>query len=173
LKGFYQQRNVPGVMKTVDVLQTHFSIGASQLRKGLEEVITNTQFKGRWQIIGKNPTVVCDTGHNYSGVQQVMRQIFAQKFNRLFIVWGMVGDKDVKQILELLPKEAMYYFCQARIPRAIDAAALQQEAAAFGLKGEIIADVNEAKRAALSQAGPQDFVFIGGSTYVVAEVEEL
>jgi dihydrofolate synthase / folylpolyglutamate synthase len=173
LKGFYQHRNVPGVMKTVDVLQQHFSIGRAQLKKGLEDVLINTQLKGRWQTINNNPTVVCDTGHNYSGVQQVMRQIFTQKFSRLFIIWGMVKDKDVKQILGLLPKEAKYYFCQARIPRAMDATTLQLEAAAFGLKGEVIPDVNEAKRAALSHAAADDFIFIGGSTYVVAEIEEL
>lgn len=173
LKGFYQNRNVPGVMKTIDVLQTHFPITPAQLKRGLEDVISNTQLRGRWQTIRYNPTVVCDTGHNYSGVEQVMRQIFALNFDRLFIIWGMVGDKDVRKILELLPKEAKYYFCQARIPRAMEATALQQEAASFGLQGEVIADVNEAKRAAISQAGPQDLIFIGGSTYVVAEIEEL
>lgn len=173
LRGLYQRHNLPGVMKTIEVLQSHYSIGLPHIRKGLEEVISNTQLKGRWQKIGNTPTVVCDTGHNYSGVQEVLNQIRAEKFDRLFIVWGMVKDKEVKEILGLLPKEAIYYFCQAQIPRAMDARRLQEEAAAFGLKGEAIPDVNEAKRTALAHAAPGDFVFIGGSTYVVAEIDEL
>ncbi|MEX2231507.1 MAG: Mur ligase family protein, partial [Cyclobacteriaceae bacterium] len=173
LRGFYQHRNIPGVMKTVDVLQRNFPVTIAQLKRGLEQVVANTGLKGRWQQIANNPTVVCDTAHNYSGVQEILRQISTEKFNRLFIVWGMVRDKDVNPILELLPKEAIYYFCQAGIPRAMDAKNLQQEASRLGLHGEAIPDVNEAKRAALAQATADDFVFIGGSTYVVAEIDEL
>ncbi|HET9487164.1 MAG TPA: folylpolyglutamate synthase/dihydrofolate synthase family protein [Chryseosolibacter sp.] len=173
LKGLYQKRNVPGVMKTIEILLPHFPMTGDQIRRGLEDVIENTNLKGRWQQLGSNPTVVCDTGHNFSGVQEVVKQIFALKFNRLFMIWGMVKDKDVKQILSLLPANATYYFCQSRIPRALDADVLQQEAAAFGLQGQVIRDVNEAKRAALAKAGPDDLIFIGGSTYLVAEIDEL
>lgn len=173
LTGLYQSHNVPGVVKTVDAVQSHFPVSRMQLKRGLTDVVRNTGLKGRWQILASNPTVVCDTGHNYSGVQEVLKQIFTHRFDRLFMVWGMVKDKDIKQILGLLPKNAVYYFCQAQIPRAMDAATLQREAAAFGLKGQAIADVNEAKRAALTEATANDFVFIGGSTYVVAELDEL
>ncbi|HEX8037888.1 MAG TPA: folylpolyglutamate synthase/dihydrofolate synthase family protein [Chryseosolibacter sp.] len=173
LKGNYQNRNVPGVMKAVEVLRRTFSITDEQTRKGLEDVVANTTLKGRWQLLGNSPTVICDTGHNLSGVTEVFGQIRASVFNRLFVVWGMVKDKDVKPILAVLPREAHYYFCQAKIPRAMDANLLQEEAAALGLKGEVIRDVNEAKRAALSRASHDDFVFIGGSTYVVAEIDEL
>ncbi len=173
LKGYYQNRNIPGVMKTVEVLRNAFSITDGQLKKGLEDVILNTSLKGRWQVLNNSPIVVCDTGHNYSGITEVFRQIRSSRFNRLFVVWGMVKDKDAKQILNVLPKDAYYYFCQANIPRAMDAQLLQREAANFGLSGEVIRDVNQAKRTALSQASPDDFIFIGGSTYVVAEIDEL
>lgn len=173
LRGSYQQRNVAGVMKTLDILQVHFPTSPQEIRTGLERVIANTRLKGRWQILANSPTVICDTGHNYGGVHEVMRQIRSQKFRRLFIVWGMVKDKDVKKILSLLPQDAKYYFCQSRIPRAMEAARLQEHAAEFGLSGEVIPDVNEAKRAALSHASADDLIFIGGSTYVVAEIDEL
>jgi dihydrofolate synthase/folylpolyglutamate synthase len=173
LKGLYQKRNVPGVMKTIDILVRDLPMTGDQIKRGLEDVIVNTSLKGRWQQISSNPTVVCDTGHNFSGVQEVLKQIFALKFNRLFVIWGMVKDKDVKQILRLLPTNATYYFCQSRIPRALDADVLQQEAAALGLQGEVIRDVNEAKRAALAKARADDLIFIGGSTYIVAEIDEL
>lgn len=173
LRGYYQQRNVAGVMKTLDILQVHFPMSPQEIRTGLERVIANTRLKGRWQKLSSSPTVICDTGHNYGGVHEVMRQIRSQKFRRLFIVWGMVKDKDVRKILSLLPQDAKYYFCQSRIPRAMEAARLQEQAAEFGLKGEVVPDVNEAKRAALSHASPDDLIFIGGSTYVVAEIDEL
>jgi len=173
LRGFYQGRNVPGVMKAMEVLQPHFPVDRVQLKQGLEQVIANTGLKGRWQILSNNPTVVCDTGHNFSGIQEVLRQIASQQFNRLFIIWGMVKDKEIKEILALLPKEAAYYFCQANIPRALESTVLQREASTFGLHGEAVPDVNEAKRRALAQATPDDFIFIGGSTYLVAEIDEL
>lgn len=173
LRGYYQRRNVVGVIKALDILQVHFPVSAQHIREGLEGVIANTRLKGRWQTLRNSPTVICDTGHNYSGVSEVMRQISARKFRRLFILWGMVKDKDVKKVLSLLPADAIYYFCQARIPRAMEAARLQELAAEYGLKGEVIPDVNEAIRAALTRASPDDLIFIGGSTYVVAEIDEL
>lgn len=173
LHGYYQHRNVVGVMKALDILQVHFSLSAQHIREGLEGVVANTRLKGRWQTLRNSPTVICDTGHNYSGVGEVMRQIRARDFRRLFILWGMVKDKDVKKVLSLLPADAIYYFCQARIPRAMEAARLQELAVEYGLKGEVIPDVNEALRAALAHASPDDLIFIGGSTYVVAEIDEL
>lgn len=173
LRGLYQQRNIPGVLRTVEVLEKHFSVGEDQLRKGLEGVLRNTGLKGRWQRIANNPTVICDTAHNYSGIQQVLAQLATEHYNRLFIIWGMVKDKDVNLILGLLPKDATYYFCQARIPRALDADKLRHEALGSGLQGEVIRDVNAALIAARAQATREDLIFIGGSTYVVAEIDEL
>ncbi len=173
LHGGYQKKNLPGVMKSVDLLRAHFEISDAQLKLGLEQTIQNTGLKGRWQTLYTTPTVICDTAHNEGGIREVLLQIAGQKYRRLFFVLGMVRDKDVRNILSMLPKEAVYFFCQARIPRAMDAEMLQKEASAFGLRGSVVRDVNEAKRSAIAAAGNNDFVFIGGSTYVVAELEEL
>lgn len=173
LRGYYQNRNIPGVMKAIEVLQKFFPVTPEQIKKGLEDVVSKTKLKGRWQILNTSPYVVCDTGHNYSGIREVFQQIASSRFNRLFVVWGVVKDKDITQVLQVLPKEAYYYFCQAKIPRAMEAAELQRQAANFGLSGEVIADVNEAKRIAVARASAGDFVFIGGSSYVVAEIDEL
>lgn len=160
-------------MQTIELLRRNFDITDSHIREGLEQVISFTGLKGRWQTIRSNPTVVCDTAHNFSGVQEVMHQISMQDFSDLFIVWGMVKDKDVAAIFTLLPKYARFYFCQAAIPRAMDAVKLQEEAMKFGLCGQVVRDVNEAKNKAISDAGPDDFIFIGGSTFVVAEIDEI
>jgi dihydrofolate synthase/folylpolyglutamate synthase len=173
LRGLYQRKNIPGVLKTMDVLKTHFPVTDDQLKNGLERVVANTNLKGRWQIIAHKPTVVLDTAHNSSGVEEVMKQLVATPHKRLHIVWGMVKDKEIDKILPLLPKDALYYFCQAKIPRALNAEVLKTEAEAYGLNGVVIPDVNEAKRAAQTQALEPDVVFVGGSTFVVAEVEEL
>lgn len=173
LLGEYQQRNVPGVIKALEVLDRTFSVTPAQIRDGLKDVVKNTGLKGRWQILSSNPTVVCDTAHNEGGIREVVRQLSHQRFERLFMIIGVVKDKDVSVILKLLPKEAFYYFCQAKIPRAMDAGKLKQLAAETGLRGDVVADVNEAKLNAISRAGKSDFIFIGGSTYVVAELDGL
>ena len=173
LDGAYQKQNVPGVMQTIELLRRYFNIADSHIKAGLEKVISSTGLKGRWQKIHSNPTVVCDTAHNFSGVQEVMRQISMQDFSELFIVWGMVKDKDIDGIFGLLPKHARYYFCQAAIPRAMDAGKLQEEATKYGLRGQVVRDVNEAKNKAIADADPDDFIFIGGSTFVVAEIDEI
>lgn len=173
LHGIYQMRNLPGVIKTVDVLRQHFPFSDEMIKKGLEDTIANTGLKGRWQILRSEPTVVCDTAHNEAGIREVLLQISNCDFDRLFFVLGIVRDKDVSQILAMMPTNASYYFCQPKIPRAMDALTLQREALAFELRGEVIRDVNEAKRKAISTAAANDFVFIGGSTYVVAELDEL
>lgn len=173
LPGSYQKQNIPGVMQTIEQMRDHFVISDQHIREGIEGVLVRTGLKGRWQQINSSPTVVCDTGHNEAGIRQVMQQISRLQFRKLFIIWGMVKDKDTGAILRLLPQHAYYYFCQAKIPRAMDAHVLCVEAAKFGLKGVAIPDVNEAKTRALSQAQSDDFIFIGGSTFVVAEIDEL
>lgn len=174
LKGFYQRKNLPGVLSTIDVLnKNRFSIQKQHVRNGLENVILNTTFKGRWQKLQDAPIVICDTGHNLDGLREVVQQIESSQFKNLHMVIGMVKDKDLTEVLAMFPKQAAYYFCQAKIPRALDAEALAEKAQRFGLHGEVIRDVNEAKRSALKNASPDDFIFIGGSTFVVAEIEEL
>jgi dihydrofolate synthase/folylpolyglutamate synthase len=174
LLGFYQHKNLPGVLKTLEVLSKEdFGISQQHVKAGLENVLTNTHFKGRWQTIGEDPLIICDTGHNKDGIREVVRQLISMHYEKLHMVMGMVKDKDISEVLALLPKQADYYFCQAKIPRAMDAALLAEKATAAGLQGQVIPDVNEAKRTALKNASPQDLIFIGGSTFVVAEIEEL
>jgi dihydrofolate synthase / folylpolyglutamate synthase len=174
LQGNYQKRNVAGVLKAIDVLkERNFSISERNIVQGLENVVNQTGLKGRWQILRARPFMVCDTGHNEDGVKYVIAQILEQNFKRLHMVWGMMKDKDITGILKLLPRDATYYFCQAKIPRAMDAGLLAEQANEYGLKGEVFNDVNEAKNAALTNASDDDLIFIGGSTFVVAEIHEL
>jgi dihydrofolate synthase / folylpolyglutamate synthase len=174
LQGKYQQKNLGGVIKSLEVLQTlGFDIPTPAFKTGLENVVQQTHLKGRWQTLRDKPLVICDTGHNIDGVKEICEQISEMKFDQLHVVWGMVKDKDVTDILNVLPKKAKYYFCQANIPRAMEASMLADKASAVGLTGEIVPDVNDALKLAVSQATPSDFVFVGGSTYVVAEIEEL
>lgn len=171
LTGQYQLHNIAGVLQAVDVLNERgFFIDEKALRKGIAEVITLTGLKGRWEVLQRNPLVICDTGHNESGIREVVNHLTKLSYNKLFCVIGMVNDKDLTHILPLFPKNAYYYFCQAQIPRALSARQLQQQAAKYGLNGEVIESVKEAVAEARKKATAQDLVFIGGSTFVVAEV---
>ena len=174
LQGFYQRKNILGVFQSVDLLREKgWSISNESLLHGLRSVVSNTGLKGRWQILGRDPLKVCDTGHNPEGIVEVMNQINAQTFKRLHIVFGMVKDKDAGAILKLLPQHAKYYFCQASIPRALDAVSLSAQALQVGLNGIVIPDVNDAIKEAEWNASPDDLIFIGGSTFVVAEIKNL
>jgi dihydrofolate synthase / folylpolyglutamate synthase len=174
LKGAYQRNNLAGVLATVEVLQSKgFHIEASHVRQALKNVTNLTGLKGRWQLLASKPTIICDTGHNEGGVREVVKQLREQKFEKLFIVWGSVKDKDITTILSLLPKEAYYFFCEAKIPRAMNAVELHRQAAQQRLEGEIVPDVNEAIQQAKRMSGENDLIFIGGSTFVVAEIEGL
>ena len=174
LQGSYQQKNVPGVLAALNVLRDQgWKIPAEQVRYGLENVVEQTGLKGRWQILSKMPLVVCDTGHNLDGIREVLRQIKEQSYENLYFVFGVVKDKDASPILQLLPKEAYYFFCQAKIARALDASSLFEQAEKYQLTGEVVPDVNEAIQAATKKAKAKDMIFIGGSTYVVAEIDAL
>ncbi len=173
LKGLYQRKNIAGVLAVVETLKESFSISDAQVRKGLSATISITGLKGRWQKLGEKPLMICDTGHNEGGVKEVAHQILSQKFDRLFIVWGSVNDKDISMILSLLPKKAYYFFCQAKIPRALPALELQEQAKKFGLDGITVEDVNDAIAMAKKLSTSNDFIFIGGSTFVVAEIDNL
>jgi dihydrofolate synthase/folylpolyglutamate synthase len=124
-------------------------------------------------VLGKRPLVVCDTGHNLDGMKEVIRQIQRQGYSKLFMVLGMVKGKDIFSILNILPKDGYYFFCQPKIPRALDASILFEHARVNDLNGEIVTDVNEAIFAAKHLAAAEDMIFVGGSSYVVAEIEGL
>jgi dihydrofolate synthase/folylpolyglutamate synthase len=174
LEGIYQTQNLAGVLSIVDGLSSKgFNITEQFIRDGLESVVTQTNLKGRWQKLSEAPLMICDTGHNVDGITQVVRQIRQQSVNHIHFVLGVVKDKDINEVLAILPKEASYYFCQAKIPRAMDATLLAEKANAVGLQGEVVPDVNDAIRRALIFANENDLVFIGGSTFVVAEIQGL
>lgn len=171
LCGSYQSRNLPGVLMAVDILKEKgISITEDQMLNGLKGAAYTTGLQGRWQKINEKPLVICDTGHNVDGIAMVVEQISKMRRDKLHMVIGMVGDKDIDGVLTLLPKDAKYYFTKASIPRALDEKILQQRAMRFNLCGETYSTVLEAYEAALGNAGDSDFVFIGGSTFVVAEV---
>lgn len=171
LQGFYQEKNIKGVLAVLDFLRNDFwEISDEDIASGLLNVVKNTGLKGRWQTLGENPKIVCDTGHNEAGLSYVMKQITEQTFTKLHIVLGFVKEKDVEHVLDLFPKEAQYYFCKPNIPRGLDVHTLQKIASAKGLSGNSYNSVREALDAAKLQALPSDFIFVGGSTFVVAEV---
>ena len=174
LPGDYQQFNLPGVLATLDELRAlGFRLTEAAVRTGLRQVTQLTGLRGRWSIIGRRPIVVCDTAHNPAGLQLVMAQLQRLPHRQLHLVIGAVNDKDVASMLGLLPPAATYYFCAASIPRALPAQELAQQAAAYALRGEAYGSVAAAVAAARAAAQVEDVVFIGGSTFVVAEVEEL
>tara|TARA_R110002020_G_scaffold360474_1_gene573144 strand:+ start:36839 stop:38050 length:1212 start_codon:yes stop_codon:yes gene_type:complete len=169
LLGSYQAKNVKGVVATIKELKG-FDIREEHIVDGLLNVSANTGLLGRWQYIGANPTVVCDTAHNTEGLSNVLDQIEQQKYTDLHLVIGFVKDKNLEQILPLFPKNAHYYFCRPNIQRGLDELVLKTRALEFGLKGDTYSSVNEAVNAALGVADKTDFVFVGGSTFVVAEI---
>jgi dihydrofolate synthase/folylpolyglutamate synthase len=171
LTGQYQLRNLAGVLQAVEVLNERgYFIEELALRKGIAQVSTLTGLRGRWEIVQRNPLIIYDTGHNESGIREVVNQLNQVPYDKLYCVIGMVNDKDLSHILPLFPKKAYYYFCQAQIPRALPATDLQKLAASCGLTGEVIPSVKEALNHAILKATSQDLIFVGGSTFVVAEV---
>ena len=174
LQGIYQEKNIKGVIAVIDFLKHQgWDISDENLKNGLLNVVKNTHLKGRWQTLSTHPTVVCDTGHNIGGLTYVMEQLKKQTYTQLHIVIGFVKEKDVKGVLELFPKEAYYYFCSPNIKRGLAVETLKEIATAKGLKGEAYSSVQEAVSAAKAKAQPTDFIFIGGSTFVVSELADL
>jgi dihydrofolate synthase/folylpolyglutamate synthase len=171
LLGIYQRKNVCTVLKTIDILnQNGMMLTEDHIRKGLSETTGKTGLLGRWQIIGNNPLIVCDTGHNQAGIRMVVEQINNTAWKNLHFVIGVVKDKDPDEILNLLPRQANYYFTKASIPRAMDEQELKEKASKFGLAGSSYPSVRLAFDAAKAKAEPDDLVFVGGSTFVVAEI---
>jgi len=171
LGGNYQKKNIVTVCASCEMLASHFSsISADEIRKGILHVIKNTGFAGRWQILYQSPLTICDTGHNEAGLREVVDQIRKTPHETLHFVFGLVNDKETGDILSLLPKDARYYFCKADIPRGLDARELMIKAGGYGLTGRAFDSVKQALQAAQQSAGLNDLVFIGGSSFVVAEV---
>ena len=171
LQGAYQEKNIKGVIAVTELLiHQEWDITPENIAQGLLHVVRNTNLKGRWQTLSSYPTIVCDTGHNVGGLTYVMEQLKKQTYTNLHIVVGFVKEKDVNSVLELFPKEATYYFCSPAIARGLNVNTLKEIATAKGLQGEAYSSVAEALNVAKAQALPTDFIFVGGSTFVVAEV---
>ena len=171
LKGTYQVKNVKTAVQTIHILKRKgFNISEATVKKGLLNVVSNTGILGRWQLLNDHPKVICDTGHNKEGLHYVFKQLQEESFNKLHIVLGVVNDKDLNTILPLFPKDATYYFCKPNIPRGLNETELQSICLKFDLIGNVYSSVGEAYKEALESAKSDDLVFIGGSTFVVAEV---
>ena len=171
LTGTYQLKNVKTVLCAVDELRLQrFNISDDAIITGLKQVKTLTGLHGRWEVLSKNPLTICDTGHNPEGMQEVLQNIAGVKYQRLHFVIGVVNDKDSSKILDMLPADAIYYFCKPDIPRGLDAESLKLKAGSFGLHGQSYSSVKLALLAAQNNAAADDLVFVGGSTFVVAEV---
>lgn len=172
LAGNYQRRNIATVFQAIETFQESHSegIGPEVIREGIEEVVRNTSITGRWQVLSEQPVIICDAAHNEAALKESLRQVMAMAKGKLHFVLGFVSDKAVESLLALFPKEAHYYFCRPDIPRGLDADALREKAAGSGLHGNSHSSVAEALDAAKRAARPEDAVYVGGSSFVVAEV---
>jgi dihydrofolate synthase/folylpolyglutamate synthase len=171
LTGSYQIQNVKTVLSAVDELRAQgYTITDEHIQTALKQVKTLTGLRGRWDVLGQHPLVICDTGHNPEGIAEVLKNIKATPYRQLHFVIGMVNDKDISKVLGMLPTNAIYYFCKPDIPRGLEAESLKLKAESFGLHGDAYADVKTAFDTAKRAAQADDLVFVGGSTFVVAEV---
>ncbi len=175
LNAVYQESNVAGVLAAIQVLREKniLSVSDENIQNGFKNVLKNTHFKGRWQKISEKPLIIADIGHNEDAWNYLPKQIAAQHFSRLFMLIGAVNDKDISAMLSRMPKNAFYCFCRPAVPRGLDAEKLAAEARNFDLKGEVFSSVAAAYRFAKAKATENDFIFVGGSTFVVAEIEDL
>jgi len=169
LLGSYQRKNVKGVLAVLSVLK-HFNVTTVNIEIGLQRVVENTNLMGRWQQIGNEPTIICDTAHNKEGISLVLDQLKEQDFNELHIVLGFVKDKDISKIISLFPKNARYYFCKPKIFRGLNENILADLFYQLDFKGNIYESVNKAFKAAKKAAKTNDLIYVGGSNFVVSEV---
>lgn len=170
LKGDYQTFNKQTVIEAVKNLSKQWGLTTEHITQGLLNVVKNTALFGRWQILQQEPLIICDTAHNQEGLKIVLRQISSLNFKKLHIVIGVVNDKDLASILPLFPKSAQYYFCKPDVPRGLDAAFLAEKAAEHHLFGETHSTVLQALKQAKQIAAKNDLIFVGGSTFTVAEI---
>ncbi|MGK0458427.1 MAG: dihydrofolate synthase/folylpolyglutamate synthase [Polaribacter sp.] len=169
LLGNYQLRNLKTAVAAIKLLKG-FQVSEQNMENGLLNVVKNTNLKGRWQVLQENPKVICDTAHNKEGLEMVLQQLKKEAFKKLHIVLGFVSDKKLEDVLPLFPNNASYYFCKPDIPRGLSAVVLQEKAIPFDLIGEKYTSVKEALNSALLNANQQDIIYVGGSTFVVAEI---
>ena len=170
LKGYCQDKNKKTILAAAELLKKEFDIKEENIVEGLKNVVELTSLMGRWQKLSSAPLTIADTGHNVAGMQYIVSQIADIKASTKRLVIGMVGDKDITSMLKLLPKDAIYYFCNAQIPRALPAEELKAKASEFGLKGNAYPSVADALEAAKRDSSENDFIFVGGSNFTVAEI---
>ena len=171
LKGAYQIHNVRTVLQTIEILNSGaFTIPTEAVQQGFLKVTENTGLRGRWEVLGSSPTIICDTAHNREGLRLVFKQLQSEKFQRLHVVLGMVNDKDIQSLLELFPKQAQYYFCKPNVPRGLEVSELAQIFTEHGFEGSLHRSVKNALKAAKQSASHDDLIYVGGSTFVVAEI---
>ncbi|NMC39440.1 MAG: bifunctional folylpolyglutamate synthase/dihydrofolate synthase [Bacteroidales bacterium] len=169
LAGDYQAANIRGVFQACNVLKGNLNLTDANILRGIRNVVKNTFLRGRWQKLSDKPLIICDTGHNLEGLRYNLSQISRIPRSKLLIVLGFVNDKDTDSVLPLFPSDAKYYFAKASVPRAMNANVLRNKALQKGLTGLDFSDVESALRAALNEASGDDVIFIGGSTFVVAD----
>ena len=171
LGGSYQLKNTNTLLSALPVLKSlGYKIEDHDVRNGFLQVDKMTGLQGRWQKLSDSPTVICDTGHNVAGISYIVEQLKQMKYNRLHMVIGMVNDKDVSGVLSILPENAVYYFTKASVKRALPEAQLQQIGASAGLQGKAYPDVQSAVKAAQEKSLPEDLIFVGGSSFIVADL---
>ncbi|MRT91795.1 folylpolyglutamate synthase/dihydrofolate synthase family protein [Ancylomarina sp. 16SWW S1-10-2] len=171
LLGIYQVKNIRTALVALNQLnQLGFNLTDEIIKDGISKIVAQTSLLGRWQCLGNKPKIICDTGHNVAGFLEIIKQFDLLQFEHLHIVIGMVDDKDIDEVLRLLPKDASYYFTKASIPRALNENLLKKKADQFNLRGLAYESVAEALSASKKEAGKDDMIFIGGSTFIVAEV---
>ena len=171
LKGDYQMRNVRTVLQTIDVLnKAEFTISKEVVQRGLLKVSESTGLRGRWEVLGSSPKIICDTAHNREGLKLVFKQLLEEEFEKLHLVLGMVNDKDIYSLLKLFPVSAHYYFCKPNVARGLGASQLADIFTENGFKGSIYSSVKNALNAAKKSASQGDIIYVGGSTFVVAEI---
>jgi len=172
--GLTQLKNIPGILAVIDKLKDlGFGISELDIRNGIEHYQKTTGLKGRWQILQTRPQVIADIAHNQAGLENILQQLLKLQYNKLYFILGFMKEKDIGKILPLFPQDAEYVFCQPKVPRAMDTRWLALQAALYNLDGSVIADVNKALQMVLGKSGEEDVIFVGGSTFVVAELENL
>jgi dihydrofolate synthase/folylpolyglutamate synthase len=174
IQGDYIKKIIPHVLESVNEINNlNFTVSKKHIEFGFKNVISNTSLKGRWQVLDIKPFIICDIAHNEDGINQVLKQIMQLKFEKLHFVFGTVDDKILDNILSILPKEAIYYFCAAAVPRALEVNTLQEKCKQYNLNGDSYESVNIALENAKTNASKNDLIFVGGSTFVIAEIENL
>ncbi|MEL7148196.1 MAG: Mur ligase family protein, partial [Bacteroidota bacterium] len=174
IQGHHFYKNIPTIVESVIALQElGYHISQENLERGLQKIVTNTGLKGRWQRLSTSPDIIADVGHNEDGWKAIIKQVHAGKYRKLHFVLGVVQGKRINAILDLLPFNALYYLCEPKIKRALPVEELADSVRKVGFSYTVCKDVNECISRAKAVAGPEDLIFVGGSTFVVAEIKDL